>query len=849
MKSRFLLMMMMLLAAATSFASINLQKYSMSLTAATATAGKTVDVTLSMKNDKAIASWATTLALPEGVTFVSATTAGTRYGEVTPAVTSQVNKDGTVSLMCEPDAAMTGTYGAVATITLKVDATVAAGAYTLTLKGATLVDIDDKTWTRTKDVEATLTVADNIVFFDNTEVFSGTTTSVPLYMNNKDEITGVQFDMTLPTGVTLDGKVTVNTTDGRATSVSHSVTSSLNNGKVRVICYSMSSEAFSGESGAIFNIPLKVDESLAEGTYNVKFDDIVLSETDGKTKHTVKSSVSQLEVVPGNVLLFDKGEAFLGLTTSVPLCLNKDDISSVQFDMTLPTGVTLDGNVTVNTTDGRATSDSHEVQTSVLSDGKIRVKCYSTKSIAFEGESGAILDIPLKVDESVKVGTYNVEFSDITMTKTSGFNHIVKSFVSELAVNNVPNDPSLFDNIVFFNKGNVYPGLTTSVPLYMNNKDKITAVQFDMTLPDGVALDGNVTINTTDGRATSASHIVTSSVQSNGKVRVICYSMSSEAFKGESGAIFNIPLKVDESMVDGIYSVRFDDIILTEADGKTKHTVKSFLTQLEVVETVIGDCNSDGCVDVADIVTLVNYILGKTPANFVESAADVNGDSSIDVADIVSLVNILLHPQNSGSAKVNARRVEESADSEANTLTITPFEITKGDSKTVTLDLYNTDSICAFQCNLYLPEGITASKISSANFNSDANRTDATCHVLSSAVQSDGSLKMICYSMENSTFKGTDGALVDIPLSCSADMEAGSYEYSIKNIVLSRPDGVKFTPSDYTGTMSVGDPDGINDVDATESGDGKVFNLSGVRLNAPVKGKINIVNNRKVLVR
>ena len=151
-------MMVMLLTAATSFASINLQKYSMSLTAATATAGKTVDVTLSMKNDKAIASWATTLALPEGVTFVSATTAGTRYGEVTPAVTSQVNKDGTVSLMCEPDAAMTGTYGAVATITLKVDATVAAGAYTLTLKGATLVDIADKTWTRTEDVEATLTV-------------------------------------------------------------------------------------------------------------------------------------------------------------------------------------------------------------------------------------------------------------------------------------------------------------------------------------------------------------------------------------------------------------------------------------------------------------------------------------------------------------------------------------------------------------------------------------------------------------------------------------------------------------------------------------------------------------------
>ena len=443
---------------------------------------ETKTISISMTNDFVVEGIGYKFQLPEGVTL------GTVYDEDeeedVPAVlknTDRCKTKHTVScLPCKKDGAVIegaysvnvygasfkGTEGEILTMTLQGDMKGTVKFYAIAFTNADAKSFKQDDFEIALSTDADVDDADNIVFFDNTEVFSGTTTSVPLYMNNKDEITGVQFDMTLPTGITLDGKVTVNTTDGRATSVSHSVTSSLNNGKVRVICYSMSSVAFSGESGAIFNIPLKVDESLAEGTYNVKFDDIVLSETDGKTKHTVKSSVSQLEVVPGNVLHFDKSEAFLGLTTSVPLYLNKDDISSVQFDMTLPIGVTLDGNVTVNTTDGRATSDSHEVQTSVLSDGKVRVKCCSAKSIAFEGKSGAILDIPLKVDESVNVGTYNVEFSDITMTKTSGFNHIVKSFVSELAVSNVPNDPSLFDNIVFFNKGNVYPGLTTSCLLY-----------------------------------------------------------------------------------------------------------------------------------------------------------------------------------------------------------------------------------------------------------------------------------------------------------------------------------------------------------------------------------------------
>lgn len=57
---------------------------------------------------------------------------------------------------------------------------------------------------------------------------------------------------------------------------------------------------------------------------------------------------------------------------------------------------------------------------------------------------------------------------------------------------------------------------------------------------------------------------------------------------------------------------------------------------------ISGDANGDGVVDVADVVAVVNYILGKASGNFNEAAANINGDEEIDVADVVGIVNIIL---------------------------------------------------------------------------------------------------------------------------------------------------------------------------------------------------------------
>lgn len=57
-----------------------------------------------------------------------------------------------------------------------------------------------------------------------------------------------------------------------------------------------------------------------------------------------------------------------------------------------------------------------------------------------------------------------------------------------------------------------------------------------------------------------------------------------------------------------------------------------------------GDANGSGDVDVADVITTVNYASGQQPKPFIFEAADMNDDQSIDILDVIGIIKQIMNP-------------------------------------------------------------------------------------------------------------------------------------------------------------------------------------------------------------
>ena len=56
-----------------------------------------------------------------------------------------------------------------------------------------------------------------------------------------------------------------------------------------------------------------------------------------------------------------------------------------------------------------------------------------------------------------------------------------------------------------------------------------------------------------------------------------------------------------------------------------------------------GDVTGDGIINVEDVTTLIDYLLGSSSGNFAEGNADVNGNGVINVEDVTALIDMLLN--------------------------------------------------------------------------------------------------------------------------------------------------------------------------------------------------------------
>jgi hypothetical protein len=109
----------------------------------------------------------------------------------------------------------------------------------------------------------------------------------------------------------------------------------------------------------------------------------------------------------------------------------------------------------------------------------------------------------------------------------------------------------------------------------------------------------------------------------------------------QSGIITNA-----QSPQDNMQTICF---CLAVKKSATTYYFDNFVFEIDedhVAQVLPGDVNGDGTVTIQDVVSIVDYTLGKGSSAFNEKAADVTGDGQINVSDVVAVVNILLGKSN-----------------------------------------------------------------------------------------------------------------------------------------------------------------------------------------------------------
>ena len=371
--------------------------------------------------------------------------------------------------------------------------------------------------------------------------------------------------------------------------------------------------------------------------------------------------------------------------------------------------------------------------------------------------------------------------------------------------------------------GEVLHGEAITIPVRMTNAATVLAFQTDIFLPEGFTIDtneDNEPIVMPSSRLTD-DHIIMTQVANNGAVRVVCYTPTMQPISGNEGDLFYITVNVPAGAA-GDYAVYLRNSRLT-IDDFTEVRIPDAGAVINVKTYIPGDVNDTHSVNVADIVTTVRYVLDMNPSPFIFDAADMNGDGEVTVTDIMLIARQILYPT------MNAPRQAPAHATNGDRMSGEGITLTAGETRTVSINLDNARDYSAFQLDLCLPEGLTAT-----NFRLTER---AASHALKVNTLRNGSIRALCYTPAIEAIDGNSGAVLTFDVTATGTV-VGDITVEGIELVTTACQGVRldaFTIGVQTATA------------VTELSSGKTvakveyFNLAGQRLTRPATGVTLIV--------
>ena len=298
------------------------------------------------------------------------------------------------------------------------------------------------------------------------------------------------------------------------------------------------------------------------------------------------------------------------------LSLDKEKYAGVQFDIQLPTGFSLgmNGNNVYYAFSEKQAADL-SCQMSNTGERTYRFMVYSNSLELLK--NGELMTLRLKAEKGLTLKDYTLQLNDVRFSDINGV--VTKLSGSSTSTVKVTD----FFNLIYMVDGKEYKTVeyeygASITPEVNPTKEGYTFSgwsEIPQTMPaKDVIVTGSFSVNKykliyqVDGIEYKTCEIEYGA------------SITPEADPKKDGYTFSGWSEIPETMPA-------KDVIVTGNFIKKEKK---------------GDANGDDTVNAADIVEVVNYIMGHPSSKYKEDTADANGDGVVNAADIVAIVYIIM---------------------------------------------------------------------------------------------------------------------------------------------------------------------------------------------------------------
>lgn len=421
--------------------------------------------------------------------------------------------------------------------------------------------------------------------------------------------------------------------------------------------------------------------------------------------------------------------------------------------------------------------------------------------------------------------------------------------ISEDVFDNEDTDLERYENVLFVKGSKGVAGLNTTLSLMLNNTIEAVGFQCDFYAPEKTGVpkdeDGFYMMDLSTERTTySKTNLFETGLQADGAIRILCSSSKNYAFSGTTGEVATITLSLDKDIAPGEYPLVLKNIVISNPEGRT-YKVPYVKTTLTVESFNLGDANGDGEVNIGDYTTIASHILGKPQDAFMETAADTNQDGTIDVGDLTGLVKIILSGNENKALSVNTDYEPLTSDISEydNVIYALDSKIGEDGFATVSVNMKNSVEVPGYQFDIVLPEELEVPVDEDEYYQielSTARTTPKKTNLFETALQTDGSIRVLCGSTKIVPFKGNDGEVCTIKVKFKDAVKVGDYTITLKNIVISDTDGKTFKVDKTTATITADEFSFADIITEDSLENAEIYSIDGVRRTELQHG-VNIV--------